>query len=106
MSLDPRLTSIIGFAEKSGKLLTGTYSVEEGIRRKKAKLVLVAADLNPKRIEILKHWCNDMGIPIQTVGTKDEYGILLKKRPLGLMAFTDEQMARGIIQAVNADRGD
>ena len=97
---------MLGFAERSGKLLTGTFSVEEGIRYKRAKLVMAAADMNPKRVEILSLWCKDMGIPFQAMGTKEEYGQLLKKRPLGLMALTDEQMARGIIKAVSADRGD
>ena len=106
MTLEPKVATLIGFAERSGKLLTGSYPVEESIRHKKAKLILVATDVNPKRLEILKFWCNDMGVPLQNIGTKDEYGKLLKKRAVGLLALTDASMAKGIIQAVSAGRGD
>jgi len=105
MVLDPKVAGLIGFAAKSGKLLLGTYSVEQGIRLKKAKLVLVADDINPKRVKILKMWCQDMGIPLLTHGQKNDYGALLRKPPLGLLALTDEHMASGMIKAAKIDGG-
>ena len=105
MSLNPKIATMIGFASKSGKLLAGSYSVEQGIRLKRAKLVIAATDTNPKRIEILRYWCNDMEIPFLAMGLKDEYGVLLRKPPLGLLAVTDGQMASGMIQAAKADGG-
>ena len=98
MGLEPKIASLIGFAAKSRKLLLGTYSVEQGIRSKQAKLVLAAADINPKRLEILKLWCDDMGIPFISAGRKEDYGALLHKPPLGLLALTDEHMASGILK--------
>ena len=97
MSLDPKIAAMIGFAAKSGKLLLGTYSVEQGLRQKKAKLVLAAENINPKRLEILRMWCSDMDIAFLVTGLKEEYGQLLRKPPLGLLALTDEHMASGII---------
>ena len=104
MGLDPNIAAMIGFAAKSGKLLLGSYSVEEGIRRKRAKLVLAAEDINPKRSGILRKWCQDMGIPYLAAGIKADYGALLRKPPLGLLALTDGHMADGIINAVNCGR--
>lgn len=106
MSLNPKIAALIGFAAKSGKLLLGTYSVEEGIRRQRAKLVLAATDTNPKRMEILKLWCRDMEIPFLSVGMKEDYGVLLRKKPLGLLALTEEQMALGVMEAAKANGGD
>jgi len=97
MSLDPKIAALIGFAAKSGKLLLGTYSVEQGIRQKRARLVIAAENINPKRLEILHLWCMDMDIDFLATGLKEEYGQLLRKPPLGLLALTDEHMASGII---------
>ena len=101
MNLNPKIAAMIGFAEKSGKLLQGTHAVEDVIRRRRAQLVLAAADLNPKRLKILKQWCESSGIPMLTCGEKEEYGRLLRKRPLGLLAITDLEMARGVINSVS-----
>jgi hypothetical protein len=47
-----------------------------------------------------------MGIPFLSAGTKEDYGLLLRKKPLGLLALTDEQMARGILRAARTNGGD
>ena len=106
MSLNHKITGLIGFAAKSGRLLQGTFSVEQGIRQKNAKLILAAADTNPKRREILRLWCLDMEIPFLCMGTKEEYGALLRKPPLGLLAVTDGHMVSGIMEAAKIDGGD
>jgi ribosomal protein L7Ae-like RNA K-turn-binding protein len=100
MGIDPKISGVIGFAAKSGKLLSGTYAVEQGIRQKRAKIVLSAEDVNPKRLSVLRFWCSDMGIPLISVGKKEDYGGLLGKPPLGLLALTDEHMAEGILKAL------
>jgi|GEM_PF-1148400 ribosomal protein L7Ae-like RNA K-turn-binding protein len=106
MSLDPKTAGLIGFAAKGGKLLLGAYSVEQGIRLGQAKLVLAAEDMNPKRVEILRLWCGDMGIPLLVAGRKEDYGALLRKPPLGLLAITDEHMVSGILKRRNTNGGD
>ncbi len=105
MAIDPKIASLVGFAAKSGNLLLGTYAVERGIKEKRAKMVLTAEDLSPKRLNILKLWCSDMDIPLVSAGSKEDYGELLKKPPLGLMAITDEHMALGISRARETNGG-
>ena len=106
MELKPEIKTLIGFAAKSRKLLLGTYSVEEGIRRGTAKLVLVATDTNPKRLEILTHWCKDKEIPLLSIGTKEEYGLLLHKKPVGLLGIAEPSLAEGIRKAAKKNGGD
>jgi len=40
------------------------------------------------------------------MGTKEEFGKLLSKKPLGLMAITDSQMAKAICKAADPCGGD
>ena len=106
MSLDPTVAGLIGFAAKSGKLIIGTNAVEQSIIKKKAALVLVAQDMNPKRVEKLRLWCLDEDIPMLSMGMKDEYGQLLRKPPLGLLALTDKHMVSGIMKTAKTNGGD
>ena len=106
MSLDPKISGLIGFGARSGKLMSGSNAVEQGIRSNRAKLVILAEDLNPKRVEKMKLWCADMGIPVLVSGKKDEYGTLLQKPPLGLLALTDAHMVSGILKAAKTNGGD
>jgi len=105
MALEQKVASLIGFAAKSGRLLLGNHAVEQGIKRKQAKLVLAASDMNPKRRDILRLWCQDMEIPFLATGTKEGYGAMLQRPPLGLLALTDKHMAQGIIDAAKTNGG-
>lgn len=104
--LQPKVTTLIGFAVKSGKLLLGEYSVESGIKTSKAKLVILAEDVSLRRRNILQLWCQDRNIAFLVMGTKEEFGKLLSKKPLGLMAITDSQMAKAICKAADPCGGD
>ena len=106
MGLNAKVAGLIGFAARSGKLLLGTYSVEQSISQGRAGLVLAAADMNPKRLEKLRLWCGDMDIPFLVMGEKNEYGTLLRKPPLGLLALTDAHMVSGILKAADISGGD
>ena len=106
MALEPKIGGLLGFAAKSGRLLLGSSAVENGIKIKKAKLVIAAVDINPKKQEILSYWCKDLDILFLCLGTKEEYGRLLRKKPIGLLAVTEEKMAAGIWQAAATNGGD
>ena len=100
MSISQKTKSMIGFAAKSRKLLQGTASVEQGIRQRRAKLVLVADDINPGKKKAISHWCEEMEIPYMVTGTVGEYSSLLQKPSSGLLALTDEHMVSGVLAAV------
>lgn len=106
MTLDPKIGTLLGFAAKSNQLLLGEYSVENGIKTKKAKLVILAADVSLRRRDILRFWCGDMEIPFLNIGTKEEFGELLRKKPLGLLAVTDTQLAKAICKVAESSGGD
>jgi len=106
MNIHPKIGALIGFAAKSNKLLLGSYSVEYGIKTKKAKVVILAEDVSLRRREKLLYWCQDMGIPFLTMGNKEEYGKLLRKKPVSILAVTDEKMAEAICLAAESCGGD
>lgn len=68
--------SIIEKARKTGKVEKGTNEVTKAIERGTAKLVVYAADVNPK--EIIQHLpvlCREKKIPCREVDSKQKLGI-------------------------------
>ena len=68
--------SIIERARKTGKIDKGTNEVTKAVELGVAKLVVYAADVNPK--EIVAHLpiiCKEKGIPCVEVDSKEKLGI-------------------------------
>ncbi|MFH1290301.1 MAG: ribosomal L7Ae/L30e/S12e/Gadd45 family protein [Nanoarchaeota archaeon] len=68
--------SIVERAKKTGKIEKGTNEVTKAIELGTAKLVVYAADVNPK--EIVAHLpalCKEKGIPCAEVDSKQKLGI-------------------------------
>jgi large subunit ribosomal protein L7Ae len=68
--------SIIEKARKTGKIEKGTNEVTKAIELGTAKLVVYAADVNPK--EIVAHLpvlCKEKGIPCAEVDSKQKLGV-------------------------------
>ena len=67
---------IVEKAKKTGKIEKGTNEVTKAIERGTAKLVVYAADVEPK--EIVKHipmLCKEKNIPCHEVDSKQKLGI-------------------------------
>ncbi len=68
--------SIVEQARKTGKIEKGTNEVTKAVELGTAKLVVYAADVDPK--EIVAHFpalCKEKGIPCQEVDSKQKLGI-------------------------------
>lgn len=68
--------NLIEICAKTGKVEKGTNEVTKAIERGTAKLVVYAADVEPK--EIVKHipvLCKEKGIPCREVESKQKLGI-------------------------------
>ena len=46
--MNDRLLSLLGLARKAGKVVFGRDCAAEAVRKKQAKLLLLASDLSPK----------------------------------------------------------
>ena len=66
---------VIEIARNSGKLKKGVNETTKAVEREKAKLVVVANDINPPEIVMhLPALCEEKKIPFVVAGTKIELG--------------------------------
>jgi len=68
--------SIVEKARKTGKIEKGTNEVTKAIELGTAKLVVYAADVEPKEIvQHLPEICKEKNIPCQEVDSKEKLGL-------------------------------
>lgn len=99
--IDQKIRTLIGFAICKRSLKAGTNQVEEALKKKGARLVIMATDVNPKRFEYMSNWCESENVPIILLGTKDEWGEILKAKPTGILAIKDSALVEGILDHMN-----
>lgn len=101
MTIQSNVGSLLGFARKSGTLLSGESAVQTGLKKKKVRLVILAADLQEKRRTNYMRWCEDEGVSCKILGTKKELGQILGMSDRGIIAVIDKQMAIAIENQLN-----
>jgi ribosomal protein L7Ae-like RNA K-turn-binding protein len=107
MTIPPNIKALLGFAKKCGVLACGESAVKGSMKRKEIELLILAEDLPAKRQHHWKRWFEKEGVSWIQLGTKQEYGEILKDSPLGVLAIKDKQMAAAIKEKLNlAKKGD
>ena len=90
----------VELSKSTGKIKKGINEVTKAIERGIAKLVLVAADVNPP--EIIMHiepLCREKSIPVVKVKSREELGTLSGlQRPTTAIAITQEGEAKNILK--------
>ena len=75
MTDDAKILEAVEVARTTGKITKGANEVTKAIEKGNAKLVVYAADVNPK--EVIMHLpllCKDKGVPCVQVAKKDDLG--------------------------------
>ncbi len=98
MLINPKVKTLLGFAKKSGKVISGETAVEDGMKRNIFTFLLIASDMPEKRKKYWEKKCKEKNIKYYVLGTKEEYGAILGISPRNLLTVTDKQMAQAILK--------
>ena len=93
MENDKKILSLLGLARKAGRLVSGEFTVENAVRDREARLVIVATDASANTNKLFSDKCNYYHVPIRIFGTKDLLGAALGKQLRASVAVTDEGFA-------------
>ncbi len=103
-SMNARVTTLLGYARRAGKVVSGETAVEAALKKGRPRLLVVAADQNEKAIRKWQLWCADQKVPCVITGYKNLLGQAIGCSPRSVIAITDEQMAAALTRA--ASQGD
>ncbi|MGI5824750.1 MAG: L7Ae/L30e/S12e/Gadd45 family ribosomal protein [Bacillota bacterium] len=100
-----KVYTLLGFAQKAGKLVSGDDSVFAALNKKSLRLIVVASDLSDNSQKKFRQKLyaaeesdkkRDTKIRVCTFGTKISLGHAIGKSPRGLVAVMDENFAKAI----------
>ncbi|MBO4453232.1 MAG: ribosomal L7Ae/L30e/S12e/Gadd45 family protein [Clostridia bacterium] len=95
---------MIGLAKRAGKLAAGTENALEAIRKHKAKLVLVCADVSDNTKKALSDKSAFYGVKCeQTDASMAEVGRSIGKKSCAAIAFTDDNFVTAYRKSLTAD---
>lgn len=95
-----KVLGLIGLSAKAGKIEYGADAVEEAIKRKKAKLVIVAEDAADRTKENFKFLCNKSNIYYVIFGEKEIISKAIGKNNKAIIAIKDKNLSNEIYKII------
>lgn len=89
-----KLMSLLGFAQKAGKLATGDETCEIYLKRKKVKLILLASDAAENTLEKWKRAGLNHHVPIVVIADRETLSNAIGKVNRTVLAVLDAGFAK------------
>jgi len=102
MNDEERILSMLGLATKAGKTVTGTQACSIAIKRKKTKLVIIAADASENAKSPAVNLCKANEAEYVLFSSKDDLGHYTGKSERAIVAIIDEGFAIRIKEMINS----
>lgn len=96
-----KVLGLIGLASRARNICFGADSVEEYIKKRKIKLVIVAEDASDRTKEKFKKLCNEYEIQILIDGKIEELSKAIGKSNKAIIGVKDINIAKGIMNLNN-----
>ena len=88
-----KIHSYLGFAQKSGNMLSGYNTCEMAISRHKARLILLTSDVGENTRKKFIKLARDAGIPVYVYGDSSEVPVYTGNEGKGVFGITDSHFA-------------
>ena len=95
-----KVYSMIGLAERAGKVVSGEFSTEKAVKSKKACLVVLASDASANTRKHFSDMCAYRNVPLCIYGNKEELGHAIGKQMRANLAVTDQGFADSIRERI------
>lgn len=85
-----KIISMLGLAQKAGKVVSGEFSTEKAVKSKKAFMVIVAGDSSDNTKKMFLNMCEFYKVPIYFFSEKETIGHAIGKEFRASLAILDE----------------
>ena len=94
---------MIGIAKRAGKVMSGAYQVEQAVRGRQARLVIVAEDASDNTKKHIADMCRYRRIPRAAAGEKAVLGRAVGQEDRTCLAVTEEGLAAAVIRLLEEE---
>lgn len=99
--IESKVYGLIGLAMRAGKIAFGADSVEDLIKKRKLKLVIVAKDSSERTRNNFEFICNKYNIPIIIFGNIENISKSIGKQNKAIIGVKESNIANEICKIVN-----
>ena len=99
-----KLLSLLGIAQKAGKIVSGGFLCEKAIKSREAKLVIIAEDAQKNTVSTISNKCTFYNIPFSFYGVKETLGHAIGKQERSCVAVTDQGLADSITKLLGSGK--
>lgn len=93
-----RQLSMVSLAMKAGKVLSGEFSVEKGLKEGQVVLCIVAEDASDNTKKKFKNMCTYRSIDMIELTDKEQLGRTIGRQQRAVLGITDEGFKKGILK--------
>lgn len=97
-----KVEAILGFAQASGRLVSGDMAVTHRLQRGQVHVVLMAHDAGERTRRRYHRLCAEADVPLLIWGTKEDLGRVLGRPHRSVVGVTDPKFARMLQEALAA----
>jgi ribosomal protein L7Ae-like RNA K-turn-binding protein len=101
--LNKKTLNMIGIAKRAGRAVSGAYQVEDAVRRRQARLVIVAEDASDNTRKHISDMCRYRKIPWAAAGEKAVLGKAVGQEERTCLAVTDAGLAEAVIRLMGEE---
>ena len=98
------METMLGFAQKAGKLTSGEEGCRSGAKSGKAFLIILSSDASDNTKDIIRSIASQYHVKLVEWGTKDLLGWSIGKAPRAAVAVLDQHFAKEIGNLLAIDR--
>lgn len=99
---EAKLLSLLGLAQKAGKLASGELAVEKAVRGGRARMVIIAADASDNTKKSYRDLTAYYKVAYHEALSKEQIGNATGKAPRAALAVADAGFAKAISAALTA----
>lgn len=96
-----KVLSLLGLAQKAGKIASGEFSTEKSVKSGKAFLVIVADDASDNTKKMFSDMCGYYEVPIYFMADKETLGHYIGKEFRASLAVNDEGFAKSVMSKLD-----
>lgn len=85
--------SLLGLANRAGKIISGEELTVKEIRNGKAKLILISADASSNTNKKITDKCTSFGVPVKVIENREILGHAIGKESRVVVAVLDKGFA-------------
>ncbi len=97
---EQKLMSILGLAQKAGKIVSGDFAVQGALKSGKARLLLIASDASASTKKEYQYQAQYRDVAVYYTLSKEQLGGSIGKPLRAAVVITDDGFVKSVVKAL------